>query len=407
MVKLNVAVLQLNPRIGGVKANIEQANAILAAHGYPTSLAPPGTSVRSPKSRRKLDLLILPELAFTGYNFKSPAEIKPYLEPTSSGVSTEWAKQTSRALGCHVLVGYPEKHYKTGSNSSRSVSPPALENGTSVASIISNELSAAPSSKSQQPQADDSFTIYNSAVMVSPTGSVLFNYRKSFLYEADENWGCSESPDMKYGPDSDEVFPLTGVIMVDKKKEVTTHEHMAEEPEKIPLKVQVGICMDLNPYRFETPFTNFEFAHAAIRNDVSLVLCPMAWLHSNSPDIPSRKDYQGPPDMYEEERERKLVSITSLLGNDPDSPNRSNVNYWIQRMAPLFYDDFLSDSEKNTYKHKKILMVTCNRTGIEDYTAYAGSSSIYVFNEDGKVGYYGSLGQGEEALMVREVDVDE
>ncbi|VVT53465.1 uncharacterized protein SAPINGB_P003587 [Magnusiomyces paraingens] len=402
MVKLNVGVLQLNPRIGSVKANIEQANTILASHGYLTPLTNITNGVKSHVPRSKLDLLILPELAFTGYNFKSPLEIKPYLEPTTSGVSTEWAKQTSRALGCHVLVGYPEKYFKKVQSIHETSFP------TNITSKISNKLSGNELTPTLND--DHDYTVYNSAVMVSPTGSVLFNYRKSFLYDADETWGCSESPTMKNGPDSPDVFPLTGIIMIDQKNETGSTVDQLNNREslpKIPLKVQVGICMDLNPYKFQSPFSNFEFAHAAIHNDASLILCPMAWLHSKSPDIPKQSEFDGTPEAYDKQRKEKLHSIENNFNNDPSSADMSNVNYWIHRMSPLFRDEYLSSREKTTYKHKKILMATCNRSGIEDYTAYAGSSSIYVFNEDKKIGYYGSLGQGEESLMVCEVEVDE
>lgn len=130
MVKLNIGVLQLNPRIGHLRENIELANDILRRHGYhvafplglhsllPNSLSnnsldfsngmnSNGSStlaqVLDPidgnngatndashiSSRTPLDILVLPELAFTGYNFKSSKEIKPYLEPTSAGITTD------------------------------------------------------------------------------------------------------------------------------------------------------------------------------------------------------------------------------------------------------------------------------------------------------------------------------
>lgn len=65
MMKLRIAVLQLNPRIGQVAANIERANSILKAHGFTQS------------SQKKLDILVLPELAFTGTE-----EPYPFLLPS-------------------------------------------------------------------------------------------------------------------------------------------------------------------------------------------------------------------------------------------------------------------------------------------------------------------------------------
>lgn len=371
MVKVRIAVLQLNPRIGCVAANIEKANRILSLHGYHVNKQ--NAKVQKPPSR-DLDILVLPELAFTGYNFKSPAEIKPYLEPTASGISTQWAQTISKSIGCHVLVGYPERF------------TPSLN----------------PTNKSTPN--DDSCITYNSAVMVSPTGSVLFNYRKSFLYDTDIVWGCSESPDMVDGPSSKKVFPLTGEIQVPNRSLVKNKG----DPDHIPLKVQVGICMDLNPDRFKTPFTDYEFANAALRNQASVILCPMAWLHGDSPDIKVKREAYDSESEYQEAIEKAIQEWKKTVEEDPKSPNWSNVNYWIQRMEPMFTE------QSECVNKKRVLFATCNRIGIEDATAYAGSSSIYSFTGitsdnaplSKKINYYGSLGQYEEGMMAYEVEVD-
>lgn len=371
MVKVRIAVLQLNPRIGSVAANIEKANRILSVCGY--NINKKNAKIQQPPARG-LDILVLPELAFTGYNFKSPAEIKPYLEPTASGISTQWAQMVSKSIGCHVLVGYPERF---------------TPNSDDMNENTSN---------------DDNYITYNSAVMVSPTGSVLFNYRKSFLYDTDLVWGCSESPDMVDGPSSKKVFPLTGEIQVPNRSPVKKKE----DPDYIPLKVQVGICMDLNPDKFKTSFTDYEFANAALRNQASIILCPMAWLHEKSPDTNVKKEDYETESEYKEAIEKAIQDWRQTVEEDPKAPNWSNVNYWIQRMEPMF-------TQQSDYVNKKrVLYATCNRTGIEDTTAYAGSSSIYSFTGitsdnapfSKKVNYYGSLGQNQEAMMAYEIDVD-
>ncbi|GKZ51441.1 carbon-nitrogen hydrolase [Aspergillus brasiliensis] len=95
----------------------------------------------------KLDILVLPEMAFTGYLFPSAEAIAPYLEPTTSGVTTIWAQRVARQLRCTVVVGYPEK------------------------------TSEIPLSR-----------CYNSCVVVSEAGEVIANYRKSNLYFQDQCW---------------------------------------------------------------------------------------------------------------------------------------------------------------------------------------------------------------------------
>ncbi len=152
---MRVACLQFDPHLGDVSYNISRAEHIIED---------------AAAQDLKLDLLILPELAFSGisclkamtgwskiwglidvsvfsgYNFPSLSAIEPYLEPTTSGATTTWAASTALRLKCHVSVGYPE---------------------------ITTESSPVR---------------YNSAVLVSPKGEVLVNYRKSFLYYTDETW---------------------------------------------------------------------------------------------------------------------------------------------------------------------------------------------------------------------------
>ncbi|CCD34090.1 hypothetical protein BofuT4_P105170.1 [Botrytis cinerea T4] len=72
---MRIACLQFDPQVGDVKNNFTKADAILAK-------AKP----------EDLDLLVLPEMAFSGYNFSSLEQITPYLEPTTSGVTSSWAR---------------------------------------------------------------------------------------------------------------------------------------------------------------------------------------------------------------------------------------------------------------------------------------------------------------------------
>jgi protein N-terminal amidase len=82
-------------------------------------------------------------------------QIIPYLETTTSGVTSLWAKATARKYNCYVIVGYPEK-----------------ANGIIDTASVQN---------------------YNSAVAVSPEGEIVANYRKSFLYYTDDTW-ATEGP---------------------------------------------------------------------------------------------------------------------------------------------------------------------------------------------------------------------
>jgi len=87
---MRIGCLQINPRIGHLAQNVAQAEAALAG------LAPPW------------DLLVLPELAFTGYNFRSLQHILPWLEDAEHGPSLTWARAAARRLRTSVIVGFPQ-----------------------------------------------------------------------------------------------------------------------------------------------------------------------------------------------------------------------------------------------------------------------------------------------------------
>jgi len=60
-----------------------------------------------------VDILLLPEMAFTGYIFANREEINPFLE-LEDGPSIVWAQKTAMRLQCAVIVGYPELDRQTG-----------------------------------------------------------------------------------------------------------------------------------------------------------------------------------------------------------------------------------------------------------------------------------------------------
>ncbi|KAH0563475.1 hypothetical protein GP486_001959 [Trichoglossum hirsutum] len=239
---MRIACLQLAPSLGEITQNIQRAEAILK------NAAP-----------QNLDLLMLPELAFTGeprvggsvsnryaqreillgYNFNSLSEISPHLEVTAAGPSTIWASSTARRLNCYVIVGYPE---------------------------ITHESEGCPVSR------------YNSAVMVSPSGSVIVNYRKHHLFMTDETW-AEEGKEGFFASD----VPALG-------------------------RVAIGICMDINPHRFIAPFHSYEFATHVLASSAVLTLLPMAWLASEPP---------------------------STFQTDPELPDATTAHYWESRFRPL------------------------------------------------------------------------
>jgi protein N-terminal amidase len=310
---MKVACLQFSPVLGDVTGNIRRANAILEAH-KPTQLS----------------LLVLPELAFTGYNFPSLEAIKPYLEPTSSGVSTQWAVEVAQRCGCYVIVGYPEFESRT-----------------------------TPSQPTRH---------YNATVTVAPTGQVVAHYRKSFLYYTDETWASE-------GPSGSAFHSHTE----------TSKPFFCGRLGRLGM-VGHGICMDINPYQFTAPWTDYEFANTMLREGVRLVVLSTAWLTRLLP---------------------------AELEQSPENPDMETIAYWVERFSP-----FIEHAPKD-----EIIVVFANRCGVEgnktgvthvengepieegDRVCYAGSSCVMRFKAGG-VSMYDKgdapamLGKNEENLLV-------
>lgn len=201
---MKIAVLQFSPRLGEVSQNISRADALLS------------------QNSTSLDLLVLPEMAFSGYNFPSLAAITPFLEPTAAGPTTQWAIRTATARNCTVIVGYPE---------------------------------IAASSSPSEPAKN-----YNSTITIGPNGKILANYRKSFLYYTDETWAT-------------EGFRSTSTQM----------PFFASSLGSLGV-VGHGICMDINPYQFTAPWTHYEFATTMLRHGCKLVVLSMAWTTRLTPE---------------------------------------------------------------------------------------------------------------------------
>ncbi|KAF4585758.1 carbon-nitrogen family protein [Ophiocordyceps camponoti-floridani] len=254
---MRIGCLQFAPQVGDLDNNLNRADALLS---------------RANADDLALDLLVLPEMAFSGYNFKSLNDISPFLEPSGSGITSLWARTSALRYGCFVAAGYPEKV---------DVSP-------------------------KWPTGPE---YYNSAIVVNADGETVANYRKSFLYYTDETWALEGD-----GGFYDGFIPGLG-------------------------NTSIGICMDLNPYKFEAPWNAFEFATHVLDSDSNLVIVSMAWITN---------------------QER------SLFSRQPNEPDMETLMYWVTRMEPLI---------RSENKHETIV-IFCNRTGVEDEVTYAGTSAV-------------------------------
>ncbi|KAL7936751.1 carbon-nitrogen hydrolase [Trichoderma chlorosporum] len=278
---MRIACLQFAPHVADVDNNLSKADEVLGQ--------------ADPDDLVDLDLLVLPELAFTGYNFKSLNHISPHLEESSTGISSLWARNTALRHDCTVVVGYPEKV------------DPTLNWPT-------------------DPQ------YYNSAIAVNGDGETVANYRKSHLYYTDETWALEGSQGFFGGR-----LPGLG-------------------------RTAMGICMDLNPYKFEAPWNKFEFGQHVLDSGARLVIVSMAWLTNENPQ-----------------------EFTST----PLEPDSMTLLYWVSRLEPLIRAD----------SNQEVIVVFANRCGTEGEATYAGTSTV-VGIQSGEIWVYGIMGRGETGLLV-------
>jgi protein N-terminal amidase len=185
--------------------------------------------------------------------------------------------------------------------------------------------------KSAALNADGTTVNYNSIVTVAPDGKVLINYRKTFLYYTDETWAAE-------GDKSFFAGELQGIG-----------------------QVAQGICMDINPYRFEAPWDTYEFATHVLESQSQLVILSMAWL--------SRLGAQ---------------ELTEL----PLRPDNETLTYWVERFYPL-----------QISSKQPVFVVFANRCGLEGSACYAGTSAILCFR-DGRGYIYDILGKWDEQCMI-------
>ena len=91
---------------------------------------------------------MFPEMAFSGYCFKSPEHIKPCLEIAGLGPTFKFLQTLAKRLDSYVYGGYPE--------------------------VFMDK-------KSEK-------VLYNSSYLIGRSGKLIENYRKHHLFETDHRW---------------------------------------------------------------------------------------------------------------------------------------------------------------------------------------------------------------------------
>lgn len=348
----------------------------------------------SERHSNPIDLLVLPELALTGYVFKSKQEIDPLLEDaagfkppppiggtegtvhataqspsTNSFLSTcrnecktslqpslTLAAHLAQHLHCHVVIGFPERAsgqpLNSPTKSTDGVQPP-FDARPKDAQTSSGTPSDQQGADTQVPD----HRAFNSAALLAPDGSLQHVFRKHFLFETDQVWAVAGA--------GFEIIHLPTLG-----------------------NVCVAICMDLNPFQFRTSFEACELATFCLERDVDLLVVPMAWLLPKDETTNSHESKQSP------------------------TWSAPTVNYWAIRCRP-FWDSMDPQSTASRPaptsphpslqgpSHQKVrYLVANNRTGTEATSTFAGSSCVLQMKRGERPLLLDCLGIAEESCQV-------
>ena len=117
--KIKVGFIQTNPEFGAMEANLSQAKKLWG--------------------KQKADLLVLPELLNTGYQFKSLDEARNLSESIPDGPTTRFLIDWARDAGMVMVAGLPEQDGETLFNSAVIVGPKGLIGKFRKAHIFDSE----------------------------------------------------------------------------------------------------------------------------------------------------------------------------------------------------------------------------------------------------------------------------
>jgi protein N-terminal amidase len=151
--------------------------------------------------RGDVDLIMLPEMALSGYIFEKKEEISPFLEEPSKGErnspSLALAVELATRLDCFVCIGFP----CSGSEF------PMIQSMDESSYQITKPFDARQ--KDIVPTEWPEPTAFNASLFVHRTGEIIHTFRKHFNYTNDKVW-ATEGP----GFECIKSVPLLGNVCV-------------------------------------------------------------------------------------------------------------------------------------------------------------------------------------------------
>jgi len=119
--KINTAFVQFRPEIGEVDKNFAKVDELL------TQLPP------------ETELVVLPELAFTGYNFSTRESIEPFSERAEAGKTLKILQTQAQKHRIYIVAGFPELDGDSIYNSSMLVGAEGLVGTYRKVHLFDNE----------------------------------------------------------------------------------------------------------------------------------------------------------------------------------------------------------------------------------------------------------------------------
>jgi predicted amidohydrolase len=96
-IRLRVGFVQMNSKLSEVEDNVDKAFRLVG--------------------KKRMDLLVLPELFNTGYNFRSRYELSKLAEPIPQGGTTQTIREFSKRTGTAIVAGLAERKGRSFYNS--------------------------------------------------------------------------------------------------------------------------------------------------------------------------------------------------------------------------------------------------------------------------------------------------
>ncbi|KAF8628643.1 hypothetical protein AX15_003775 [Amanita polypyramis BW_CC] len=191
----------------------------------------------------------------------------------------------------------------------------------------------------------------NSAVLCGPAGEWIGGYRKTNLFMSDLPWAKAGSGFV--------TFQLPGPIG----------------------RLTIGICMDLNPFTLDWTLEDgpYELADYCLSQNTNTLLLCNAWLDSG--------------------------------GCEEEDTDYQTVRYWAARLRPLWDNGHYSSNSMHGANselsaERSIPVIICNRTGAEEDSTFAGSSTLFKLRPgSGCPIVLDMLSKDEELLRIWDIKV--